>query len=241
MQEIVSDKHDAGTLPRNVGTGSHGDAHRGLHEGRSIVHSITDHNNGLARLGKARNIFHLVLRKKFGGHLVDAQLVADVFGHRFSVAGEQNCFHPHGLQVVNGRFVSQCSSTARNRMDNPELDFREAGEVRTWASPTESRRGSGDCARHGGETVLPQKDSLFLHRGEQITARRKRDAERLAAYSFHYSPIVSSLISDGIAALNCTPVKRKEYRLLPQMKFCIEVAARWALCAQRWMAFSARR
>src|ERR1700676_1456992 len=57
LREIIADENDVCTLPRNVRTSTHSYSDSSLHKSRSVIDSVSHHNDIMSRVGEPTNEF----------------------------------------------------------------------------------------------------------------------------------------------------------------------------------------
>ena len=122
-------------MHRDVGTGAHGDADLRLRQGRRIVDPVAGHCDDPALLLKAPDHRGLLIRKHFGGDVVEAELATHSLGGGPAVAGKHDRAHPVATQ-------------RHQRADGALLDRIGDGK--------EAGRPAVDRDQHDALAVLPE-------------------------------------------------------------------------------------
>jgi hypothetical protein len=111
LREIIANEDDVRTFSRNVRAGTHRNSNGSLHQSRSVVDSISYHNDVVPSLSQLADKFQLLLRQKFSGDFIDISFPPMSLATALESPVRRTVFNPIDLRsaiafVASGRSVS---------------------------------------------------------------------------------------------------------------------------------------
>ena len=103
--QVAADEGEVAGFDGDVGAGAHGDPEVGLGEGGGVVDAVADHGDDVAVGLEAPDDLDLVAGEDLGDDGVDADVVGDVSGGSFVVAGEQD-----GGEAQSSELADRCGA-----------------------------------------------------------------------------------------------------------------------------------
>ena len=186
---IVSDQYNVARLDGDIRPRSDRDTDIRRQECRSIVHSVADHRDTLSGPLHLLDLRRLLIRKHFGEHRFDPELLCDRISDRLCIPGHHDDFDPLLVQASHS-FVRLFTNCIRDRQHSQrcptfdESDRRLCAAGRTVERITKLRWRSNAELTKQSRTADHQRAS-FDDRFNTLTGYRLelfRPRQRKAAF-----------------------------------------------------------